>query len=162
MVSMSALTQENIYFPHESLSFGRPTDVCCVTFTCFSVKKPKTKSNVDATLSFRCRGKAPATWPTTWPSKWTTRTPSPCRSRASRRRSAGRTCTSCSTSTPSSPIPPGFWRRAPPRTAWQVGDRHSASGQAPLAFLVNIVFLSSPYSGFFPPNRVSFNFEPLV
>lgn len=70
---------------------------------------------------FRCRGKAPVTWQTTWRSRWTTLTPSLCRSRASHQQNVGRTCTSCSTSTPSSPIPLGFWRKAPQRTACQVG-----------------------------------------
>lgn len=82
---------------------------------------------------FRCRGRALVTWPTTWPSRWTTRTPSRCRSRASRRQSVGRTCTSCSTSTPSSPTPPASWRRAPQRTVCQVGvgPGHSSSSWCP-------------------------------
>lgn len=71
-------------------------------------------------ITSRYRGKAPVTWQTTWRSRWTTLTPSPCRSRASHQQNAGRTCTSCSISTPSSLIPPGFWRKAPQRTACQV------------------------------------------
>lgn len=72
-------------------------------------------------VTSRYRGKAPVTWQTTWRSRWTTLTPSPCRSRASHQQNAGRTCTSCSISTPSSLIPLGFWRKAPQRTACQVG-----------------------------------------
>lgn len=60
------------------------------------------------------------TWPTTWRSRWMTRTPSQCQSRASHQQNVGRTCTSCSTSTPSSPIPLASWRKAPRRTAFQV------------------------------------------
>lgn len=73
------------------------------------------------TINSRYRGKAPVTWRTTWRSRWTTLTPSPCRSRASHQQNAGRTCTNCSISTPSSLIPLGFWRKAPQRTACQVG-----------------------------------------
>lgn len=69
------------------------------------------------TITSRYRGKAPVTWRTTWRSRWTTLTPSPCRNRASHQQNAGRTCTSCSISTPSSLIPLGFWRKAPQRTA---------------------------------------------
>lgn len=61
------------------------------------------------------------TWRTTWRSRWTTQTPSRCQSRASHRQNVGRTCTSCSTSTPSSLIPPASWRKAPQRTVSQVG-----------------------------------------
>lgn len=72
------------------------------------------------TITSRYRGKAPVTWRTTWQSRWTTLTPSLFQSRASHQQNAGRTCTSCSISTPSSLIPPGFWRKAPQRTACQV------------------------------------------
>lgn len=91
---------------------------------------------------FRCQGKAPVTWQTTWRSRWTTLTPSPCRSRASLRRNVGRTCTSCSTSTPSSPIPLGFWRKAPQRTACQVGIsfQQPASSSSQTAFLLILHF----------------------
>lgn len=60
-------------------------------------------------------------WQTTWQSRWTTPTPSRCQSRASHQQNVGRTCTSCSTSTPSSQIPPASWRKTPQRTAFQVG-----------------------------------------
>lgn len=61
------------------------------------------------------------TWQTTWQSRWTTQTPSQCQSRASHQQNVGRTCTSCSTSTPSSRIPLASWRKTPQRTAFQVG-----------------------------------------
>lgn len=75
------------------------------------------------------------TWRTTWQSRWTTLTPSQCQSKASRRQNVGRTCTSCSTSTPSSPIPLASWRKAPQRTAFQVGISFQQSA--------NALFLSS-------------------
>lgn len=71
-------------------------------------------------IVFRYQGKVHAMWQTTWQSRWMTLTQSPCRSRASRQQNVGKTCTSCSTSTPSSLIPLGFWRKAPQRTACQV------------------------------------------
>lgn len=70
---------------------------------------------------FRCQEKVLVTWQITWPSRWMTLTPSQCQSRASHRQNVGRTCTSCSTSTLSSPIPLESWRKAHQRTASQVG-----------------------------------------
>ena len=79
---------------------------------------------------FRCQEKVPVTWQITWPSRWMTLTPSQCRSRVSHRQNVGRICTSCSTSTLSSPIPLESLRKAHQRIASQVGLSFSSQPES--------------------------------